>query len=181
VASSSITIGGGGGGPIACGNVPGATRVIDFGSLPAGGGGQKITQSVGGFGANDALVVRFTASPSLTTQTTAGNLTAAEYGDLAAPRYGALSASACDFTGGIAYTCTGKRGGVTNATSIFTPGATVPQNSYAVVASANCQPILIPGQTYYWNITNINPATGVSSCSTATCNMTVTINAPNGQ
>ena len=176
----TITIGGGGGGPISCTNVPGATRVIDFGSLGAGVGSQKQTTN---FGVNDALIIRFTASPTLTTQTSAGNLIAAEYGDLAAPRYGALSASACDFTGGVSYTCTDRRGRVTNVNAAFA-GTIDPQNSYSVVSPANCQPVLTPGVTYYWNITNINPATGVSSCinnPTGTCNMVITVQAPNGQ
>ena len=116
----------------------------------------------------------------MTTQTALGLLTAAEYGDLATPRYGALSASPCDFTGGVAYTCTDRRGRTSTLTSTFTPGTIDPQNTYSVVSPSNCQALLTPGQVYYWNITNINPATGQSSCTTATCNMIININAPNG-
>jgi hypothetical protein len=175
----TITIGGGGGGPIACSNVPGATHVIDFGSLAAGAGSSKTTQSVGGFGPNDALVIRFTASPALTTQTNLGNLSAAEFGDQPAPRYGALSASSCDFTGGIVYSCVTRRGTV-NLNTLFTPGTQTPSQSYGVVATS-CSPLLVPGQVYYWNLTNINPATGATGCFTATCNMIVNMQAPNGQ
>jgi hypothetical protein len=179
--SSTQTIGGGGGGPISCGGYNN-TRVIDFGTLAAGAGGQKNTQAVGGLGANDALVVRFTASPTLTTQTSAGNLTGAEFGDLPGVHYGALSNASCDFTGGIQYQCTGKHGTTTYYSTVGPLGSQQPANSYSVV-SGGCRPLLTPGQTYYWNLTTINPATGAQGCnnSSGTCNMTITIQAPNGQ
>ena len=176
--SSTQTVGGGGGGPIACAGYSN-TRVIDFGSLAAGASGQKYTQQVGGLGANDALVIRFTASPSLTTQSALGSLGGAEYGDQPAPRYGALSNSSCDFTGGIPYSCTTRRGGTATYYSIMTPGSQTVSTTYSVVA-ANCQPQLTPGQTYYLNLTTINPATGANGCVTASCNMIVNIQAPNG-
>jgi hypothetical protein len=139
---------------------------------------------VNGFGPNDAVIVQFTTS-SVTTSTNKGNISAVEYMGPTTPRAGALSASPCDFTVGMPkYKL--KSGVVTQCATTVISGATSPSTGFSLVAqpqsSLDCQAVLQPNTTYYWNLTNFVPAppTGTQQCSQSLCNMQITLTKPAG-
>jgi hypothetical protein len=167
-ASATVSIsggGGGGGGPISC---PGfvTTRVIDM----AWGPNPRLayTADVGGFGPNDAIVVRFTTS-NITSATGKGYIQAVEYSDSPSGRTAALSAIPCDFTVGLP-----KVGGGMNA---YGPGDIAPWAQFSLYNAKSYASTLQPSTTYYFNISN-SPA---STCqSTGSCNMLITLSKPSG-
>jgi hypothetical protein len=167
-ASATVSIsgggGGGGGGPISC---PGfaTTRVVDmnWGPNPQ----LAYTSNVGGFGPNDAVVVRFTTS-NITSATGKGYIQAAEYSGSPSGRTAALSATPCDFVG------LPKVGGGTNA---FGPGDIAPKAYFSLVAIKSDASTLQPSTTYYFNISN-SPS---STCqSIGSCDMIITLSKPSG-
>jgi hypothetical protein len=155
---SYSTGGGGGGGNIVC-NMPngGATHVVN-----ATWGTSQLYYSVniGGFGPNDAIVVKFTTS-SITTATGKGSISAVEYADPQAPRTGALSASPCDF-GASALPL--KGGGVAAFAN-----DTAPYSYFSLVNPKTGTATLQANTTYYWSIEN-------SSCPSGSCNVLITFN-----
>ena len=160
----NVATGGGGGGPISC---PGfaTTRVLDMNWTPKPQLGYTV--NVGGFGPNDAIVVRFTTSAS-TTSTAMGYIQAAEFSDPPSGRTAALSATPCDFVG------LPKVGGGTTA---FGPGDIAPKAYFTLFNPNTGNPTLLPSTTYYFNISNSTP----SSCqSSGSCNMIITLSKPSG-
>ena len=131
------------------------------------------TSSAGGFGPNDALVVRFTTGPNTNPWTSGstsgkkGGIGGAEYGSQPSFRVATLSASPCDFGNGM-----------------FPPGTQVlNQNtiglSYSVGGNhiAGYYAVLQPSTTYYFNVKN-SPA---STCSgDGNCNMFIDFSKPDG-
>ena len=138
------------------------TRFIDIG-WPASGSSWN-TIALGGFGQNDALVIKFTPPPgsaSLVNQ--AGSISMAEYGDPLTGRYAVLSTSACDFNGtGGAYTVPALQVNSTISWSLQVGR----KDSGAVVQ-------LNPGTPYYLNLKN-RASNGVTpTCSSGSCNMII--------
>jgi len=126
------------------------------------------TANVGGFGPNDAVVVRFTTSAA-TTSTATGYIQAVEYQDPPSGRTAALSAIPCDFTGGLP-----KVGGGTNA---FGPNDNAPWASISLVGPKSGASTLLPSTTYYFNIRN---SPGSTCGSSGSCNMLITLSKPSG-
>jgi hypothetical protein len=152
--------GGGGGGTINC-NMPngGATHVIN-----ATWGTSQLYYSVnvGGFGPNDAIVVKFTTS-AVTGATSKGYVQTVEYSDPLAPRTGSLSANPCDFGTGLP-----KVGG---GSTVF-QNDTAPWEYFSLNNPKTGAATLLPSTTYYFNISN-------ASCS-GSCNIQVTFTKPSG-
>jgi hypothetical protein len=125
------------------------------------------TVSVGGFGPNDAVVVRFTTS-SATTSTATGYIQAVEYQDSPSGRTAALSDLPCVFVG------LPKVGGGTNA---FGPGDPAPWAAFTLNFSKSGYTNLQPNKTYYFNISN---SPGSTCGSTGSCNLLITLSKPSG-
>ena len=162
--SKSVTVtvasgggGGGGGGTTdtsACTFLGLTPHVI---TIPWGTTQQALTTNNGGFGANDAIVVKFTTSK--------GNISAVEYGNGGLnPRTGSLSASPCDFTGGLP----ANGGGITAFAN-----DTAPLAYFSLVNKKLGAATLSVGTTYYFNIRN-------AGCSSASCDMQITLTKPAG-
>jgi hypothetical protein len=172
----SYSTGGGGGGGGGNGGFSGScsgyntTHVL---VLPWGGSGLTANATNGSWKPNDAVVVQFTTGSLTTTQTNLGNIGAAQYVDPDASRYGALSTTPCDFTVGLPLRkCAGTY-------SIFASNV-APSIGMSMIDSGSCVALLQPNTTYYFNMTTVNPATGQTACTTATCNMMVNLTKPKG-
>ena len=154
--------GGGGGGPISCSNVNGATHVIDATWTSAG---TYLSANFGGFGPNDAIVVRFTTS-IITSATAKGYIRAVEYSDPIAPRTGTLSSQPCDFTGGVPVTNGGGLG------SAFA-NDTAPWLYFTLNYPRTGFAMLQPSTTYYFNMIN-------TPCPSGSCNVQIYFQKPSG-
>jgi hypothetical protein len=168
---------GGNGGPITCNNVPGggATRTLDV-----AWGGSGYTSTAGSFGPTDAVVVRFTTGSLTTTQTNTGSIQAVEYLDPQATRFGALSNTPCDFTVGLPKRTNKSPTGCGYST--LGTGQVNPVAGLSMMDAGSCVVVLQPNTTYYWNLSNVDPVTGASACSSSTghCNMLITLIKPPG-
>jgi hypothetical protein len=157
------TGGGGGGGPISCAGFA-ATRVIDIGW----GSAQKVyTVNSGGFGPNDAVVVRFTTG-SITTSFNKGNISAVEFADPPSYRSGSLSDTPCDFTVGLPL--------VGGGSSVFANDQG-PFLYFTVFNRKSGAATLQANTTYYFNIINMP---GSTCQATGSCNMDMVLNKPSG-
>ena len=121
-----------------------------------------------GFVSNGALVAYFdtpASNPSPAPSSGKGSVVGIQYGGSIEPRTGSLSATACDFTGGIVVngTHTNVFGMQDSPTVYFTFG-------YA----KNGYPELAPGTRYYLNMYNS------SGCSPSECDMRFTFAKPSG-
>ena len=166
--SVTVTVGsgggGGGGGPISCTGYD-ATHVIDI-PWPAGANTQVqvFTDQSGGFGPNDAVVVRFTTPANIALGTGKGSLYATEYNGVPSQRDGSLSAQPCEFGSG-----TGLQGFTYNQAPLLyfiLPGSS---KTGAVKLAA--------GTTYYFNLNN---SAGSNCRSSGSCAMTILLTKPNG-
>jgi hypothetical protein len=158
--SVSVTVGGGGGGAVdtsACSALGLTPHVI---TMPWGVNALAYTVDSGGFGPNDAIVVKFTTS-AITTSVKGGSFNAVEYADPLAPRNGSLSAIPCDFTNGMPL--------VGGNFSVFA-NDTAPSSLFSLTAKTG-KALLSPSTTYYINIRN-------ASCPSGSCNMQITVNKP---
>ena len=156
--AKSDAVAAGGDPGIRCTNVTGVTHVID---IPWGTQQRAYTVKTGGFGPDDALVVRFTTG-TIATSSGKGFINAGEHTDAPAQRAGSLSATPCDFTGGLP----AVGGGVTAFANETSPGC-----SFSVVIPKTGAATLRTGTTYYFNIRN-------ASCPAGSCNMQITLNKP---
>jgi hypothetical protein len=141
------------------------TVVIDLPWASTTSGTRVLTGSRGGFGPNDAVVVRFTP-PAGTMSFTPGSITMAEWGGGPVPRYATLSTTPCDF---------GK-------TSWFTDLWTGPTLSIGLKVGGGPTPytaVVQPGITYYLNVRNTD-RWGNQSCSESQCNMFLDFAKPPG-
>ena len=185
--------GGGGGGPVdtsACVALGLNAKVI-----VANWNGAQIdtfTSNSTSFGPNDALIIQFTTGSFTTsTLTGLGSISGVEFNGPTTPRAGALSASPCDFTGGMAkYKWSTKNAATSQcATTVFS-GVMGPSEGFSVATltdlasqkSLVCQTLLQPNTTYYWNLTNFSPPppTGTQQCNQSACNMRITLSKPAG-
>jgi hypothetical protein len=138
-------------GTIACTGFA-ATRVID---VPFVSNVRVFTKDHGGFGPNDAIVLRFTTTSGPSITNNLPRIVGAEWIDPLYVRTGVLSPSACDF-GPQQYPL-----GVVTGTSLSMPfTVNNPQNG-------GLYPILKPNKTYYFNVKN-NAGSG---CVAAHCDM----------
>ena len=155
-----------------CGQYTNVVRV----NLPWGG--HLDSHQNGGFPAGGVLVGRLTVPSSATGSSIPGTVSVVEYIDGQAQRTMTLSPSACDFRG-------------------FQPGVPPPMDASGVKNPMDWEfginpnqlfklsgmpgnnPALVPGQTYYINIRNLNYNTGTTSCTTTNCNVRITVNRPN--
>ena len=160
VSYSSGGGGGGGGGSIQCAGFA-TTQVIDI------KWGSAATATTSSFGANDAIVVRFTTSTPITTSIAKGYVKAAQFVDGDTGRTGTLSETYCDFSGGLPIP------GSTLTSAFFNDVAPTIYFSLSTVKTG--YPTLQPGKMYYFNIKN-------ASCSSlsGTCNMSITLSKPSG-
>jgi hypothetical protein len=165
--------GGGGGGPINCTaaqGITGATHLID---VTWGVTAQSFTSQAGGFGPNDAVVIRFTTPGNSGTLTKKGLIAGAEYGDAPNTRYGTMSTQPCDFPATTASPTSALPiiGGGPPPTEVFCGSTmvcgTAVNFSWAFSASKTGAAQVQAGTTYYINIAN-----QVGSCTAnGSCNM----------
>ncbi len=128
------------------------------------GGAVVDTKAAGGMRPGTIFVGRLTVPLGANVSGT-GQVRFYEYVDDDVERNMSVSSSKCDF-----------RGFVVGAASLTDPTSTnypmswsngkQPQIFFGSSAAAKLQ----PGQTYYFNLRNVNWASGTGSCSTATCN-----------
>jgi hypothetical protein len=172
----TYTSGSGGGGGVdtsACVAV-GLNPVVVTIPWPTAANGNQLVLKPPTFGPNDALIVKFTTS-SVTTVNAKGNITAAENGGSFYSRSGTLSASPCDFTGGLQKW--------QNSNTTWFQGQN-PSFSFTLFNPLKNYAKLDPGTTYYLNITNISPAPpqagGSQGCTVSNCPMIITLSIPAG-
>jgi hypothetical protein len=160
------TGGGGGGGGISCAGFTN-TLVIDV-TWPANGSLiPYYTSQFGGFGPNDAVVMRFTASAAAAS-TGAGVVKGVEFQSPPANRVGSLSTTPCDFTGGVQEAkCFGAMAKFDNSA----PSLGLTQGT----STGSCKVALQPGVTYYLNLFNEN-----RSCGSTACDMVLYFQKPSG-
>jgi len=144
---------------------PGFTKTINI-DLPwqsTDSSTRVLTSNYGGFGSNDALVVRFTA-PAGSASYSAGWVSMAEWGGGPLTRYSQISTSPCDFT--LASTPANW-----NVQYNVSTGASL---SYSLQAGGSQGPYIFlmqPGTSYYLNVKNTTYQ-GTSTCpSGSQCNM----------
>jgi hypothetical protein len=128
------------------------------------------------FGDHDMIVVRITPS-SIDAQARApGSMNVIEYDGPPAPRWGSLSDTPCDLTG---HGLTSKRSG---SPPVYGGVNAPPGISIWVGANQPNDTVrLLPGVTYYYNITNQDPATGGTDCSPGpVCDVRFTLFKPAG-
>ena len=147
------------------GQCPGyaSTHVIDIPwPTAASPQAQVFTDNYGGFGPNDAVVVRFTTPSNIPLGTGKGSVTATEYNGVPSQRDGALSTKPCDFSTGVAAFADNQAPWV----YFLLPGS---KTGGAVTLAA--------GTTYYFNISN-SPG---SNCQyNGSCAMQITFTKPSG-
>ena len=162
------TSGGGGGGggasgwPVSC---PGFTKTlsIDLPWASTDSSTRILTSNNGGFGSNDALVVRLTP-PAGTASYSSGTISMAEYGGGPITRYSQISTSPCDFALAATPANWYLAYNVSTGSSL----------SYSLQVGGSQQAwitLLTPGTTYYLNVKNTT-YTGVQTCPPGSqCNM----------
>jgi hypothetical protein len=161
----SVTVpapGGGGGGADCSSQGFVHTRFIDIG-WPASGTSWN-TIAMGGFGTNDALVIKFTPpAGSASAVNQVGSISLAEYGDPLTGRYAVLSTSACDFNGtGGAFTVPALQ-----VSSTISWSLQVGRKDAGPYVQLNA------GTSYYLNLKN-RSSDGVSpTCASGSCNMVI--------
>ena len=194
----SYSTGGGGGGGGGGGNVDTSACValgLNAKVIVANWNGAQIDTGLNGvpsFGPNDALIVQFTTGSFTTsTLTGLGSISGVEFNGPTTPRAGALSASPCDFTGGMPkYSWKSKINATGQcATTVFS-GVMGPSEGFSVATltdlasqkSLVCQTLLQANTTYYWNLTNFSPPPPIGSqqCNQSACNMRITLSKPAG-
>ena len=164
----SYSVGGGGGGggggttdTTACSNLGLNPKVI---SVPWAS--QTIyTTNNGGFGANDAVLVKFTTPATIPAGTGLGKIGAVEFQSSPSARTGSLSPNPCEF--GLPGTLPGGGFAGTNA----------PLISFKLPGSTKTALSLQANTTYYFNIRN-DP--GSTCSSNGSCDMLITMSKPSG-
>ena len=144
------------------------TLVIDVAWTSTTAASRYVTQQYGGFGANDALVVRFTP-PAGSLSYSAGSLSGAEYSGPTTTRTGKISTSPCDFSTATQFT-------LYNAFSASTFNMPIQVGGNQLAWTM----LTVPGTTYYLNIKNTDKK-GVATCAAGKyCDMFVDFYKPLG-
>jgi hypothetical protein len=139
---------------------------------PANPNGTVLTRDIGGMRPSTIIVGRLTV-PATANVTGTGQVRFVEYVDGQAQRQMTASTNKCDFRG-------------------FSPGSASPVDptsaNYPMSWSNDINPIIFfgsstavriqPGQTYYFNLRNVDWASGTSSCQTTTCNGLIQVATP---
>jgi hypothetical protein len=155
------------GGTISCSGFN-KTLVIDVAWTSTTAATRYVTQQYGGFGANDALVVRFTP-PAGAGSYSAGSLSGAEYSGPTTTRVGHISTSPCDFSLATRFTLYNGFSASTFNLPLQVGGT---QLAWTMLAQ--------PGTTYYLNIKNTD-SKGVATCAAGKyCDMFVDFYKPLG-
>jgi hypothetical protein len=154
-----------------CGQYANVVRV----DLPWGG--LLDTYQNGGFPGGAVLVGRIRVPQNATGTSVPGLVSVVEYVDPQARRVLSFSPSACDFRG-----FTPGVGGTVDPSGSRNPMAWSfginPNVLFGMVGMPGGGVRLIPGQTYYVNIRNVDFDTGGNSCQGSTCNVRMTVNRP---
>ena len=108
-----------------------------------------LTNSLGGVGPNDAVVVKFTTGSNVNPNQY-GNITGAEYTSDPSTRQGVLSTSMCDFGGTLGF-------GATSTSNTVTINFSVGANG------SGYYPALQPNTTYYYNVKQVPGSTCAAS------------------
>jgi hypothetical protein len=127
-------------------------------------GGTVDTRNIGGMRPGTIIVGRFTVPPGASVAGT-GQVRFVEYIDGQAMRQMTVSSSKCDFRGFVAGVAS-----PVDPTSTNFPMAWSNDINPQIVYGASTAARLQPGQTYYFNLRNVNWVSGTGSCSTGTCN-----------
>ncbi len=144
------------------------TLVIDVAWTSTTAASRYVTQQYGGFGANDALVVRFTP-PAGASSYSAGSLSGAEYSGPTTTRVGKISTVPCDFSLATQFT----QYNAFNASTFNLP-MQVGGDQLAWTM------LTVPGTTYYLNIKNTDKK-GVATCAAGKyCDMFIDFYKPLG-
>ena len=157
---------GGGSWPVSC---PGFSKTlnIDLSWASTGSATRLLTGNYGGFGSNDAVVVRFTP-PAGSASYGSGTISMAEWGGGPVTRFSTISATPCDFSQSGWFSLYNVSTGTSLSYSLQVGGA---QQAWVTV--------LNPGTTYYLNVKNTT-YTGTQTCSNSTCDMFVDFYKPPG-
>jgi hypothetical protein len=132
------------------------TIVIDLPWVNTTSSTPILTSTRGGFGPNDALVIKIVA-PTGTISAAPGSLAGAEYGGGPVQRFATLSTSPCDFSGSSWFV--NKWTGPTISVGLKVGGGPAPYTG-----------LVQPGVPFFLNIRNTNQY-GQPSCSGSQCNM----------
>jgi hypothetical protein len=157
--------------PVSC---PGFTKTlaIDMPWQSTDASSRILTTNYGGFGSNDALVVRITP-PAGSGSYASGWISMAEWGGGPITRYSQISTTPCDF--GLA-----SNPGSWNTLYNVSTGVSL---SYSLQVGGSQQPwimLLLPGVPYYLNVKNTT-YTGAQTCpSGSQCNMFLDFYKPPG-
>lgn len=140
-------------------------------------GGIVDTRDLGGLRPGAVIAARVRVPADASSAQRLGQVRFYEYIDGPADRQLTVSTSACDFRGFIPGSA--SRTDPTSATApIAWSNDQTPAHNFAIGAGGS-QVRLLPGQTYYFNLRNLNWASGVNTCQTATCNGRFQVVAPN--
>ena len=159
--------GGGGGWPLQC---PGFTKTLNI-DLPwasTDSNTRLLTSNYGGFGRNDAMVVRLTP-PAGSGSASSGTVSMAEYGGGPITRFSTISTTPCDFSQSGWFTTYNVSTGTSLSYSLQVGGA---QQAWIT--------LLMPGIPYYLNVTNTT-YTGTQTCTSGSnCDMFLDFYKPPG-
>jgi len=141
-------------------------------------GGQFTTNHPdGGFEDDQILVGRITVPANATGTTAPGLISAVEFINGPAERTMSISPSACDFRGFQAGVFPTPDPSGASRPMGWSFGIN-PSMQIALAGMPGSLPKLVPGQTYFVNIRNRAFAGGDVSCTTAECNLRITVNVP---
>ena len=124
---------------------------------------QYLTQNLGNFDANTALVIRLNAAPVGTVLPVSGHIVGSEFNDPLTNRNAVVSKNSCDWTNSIG-----------NAFAYQQAGPSFNWD-LGVAATQSLSPSILTmqaGQTYYVNVKNTD-INGINTCTGTTCNMTI--------
>jgi hypothetical protein len=152
------------GGAISC---PGYSKtiVLDLNWGAPGSAAPRLTTT--GFGNGAIVVARFT-TPANTAPGVFAAISSGEWGDQPTARTAALSPNPCDF----------PSPNPLGRYATLNAGQQTPSVVYAVGGTSRVYAILQPSTTYYFNVTNAY--NGSPTCTSATCNIFVELQKPNG-
>lgn len=132
------------------------------------GGGIIDTRNGGGLRPGTVIAARLQVPANATSLQGQGQVRFYEYIDGPAARQLTVSTSACDFRGFVVGSASR-----TDPTSVSAPIAWSNSQTPGIgfdISSATSPVRLVPGQTYYFNLRNVDWASGVNSCNAGTCN-----------
>ncbi len=159
--------GGGGGWPVSCSGFS-KTLNIDLPWASTDSSTRLLTSNYGGFGRNDAVVVRL-SPPGGSASYSSGTVSMAEYGGGPVTRFSTISTTPCDFSQAGWFSLYNVSTGTSLSYSLQVGGS---QQAWITM--------LIPGTKYYLNVKNTT-YTGTESCTSGVnCDMFLDFYKPPG-